>query len=152
MRKKLFLILCSISLVFLMFYNVIQNQKKPIALYKPGECIYHIGNTEDNYFKIVDVITVENKNYYVAEVLLFSLVYGLKAHKLMDMEYIDKGHYGYNHAERCVLAVRRDLVDKCLRDRHWKFTTLHSKCPTTKKEYEKMAESSKTDYVKKGKK
>jgi hypothetical protein len=152
MRKKLFLILCSIGLVFLIFYNVIQNQKKPIALYKPGECIYHIDNNVDNYFKIVDVITVENKNYYVAEVLLFSLVYGLKAHKLMDMEYIDKGHYRYNHAERCALAVRRDLVDKCLKDKHWKFTTLHSKCPATRKEYEKMAESSKADYVKKGKK
>lgn len=129
-----------VLLVGLIVYKVIEDKYKTKSYeyqYKVGECSWHISQSKNedgtykrNIFKIIDFIEIEDKPYYIADVLNWHYQFNHASHKLVSASYYDKYHPQYTHEQKCRQGMRKDLVEECVKDKNWDFNTGGMECPT----------------------
>jgi|VirMetMinimDraft_7_1064189.scaffolds.fasta_scaffold03771_7 hypothetical protein len=132
--------ICLGSVVALITLLVVTSQfeKKPYQYaYEPGECAWHIhgekkedGTYNRSIYKIIRTIELEGEQYYVADILNWHYDYDHFTPKLTSANYIDEYHPKYTHEEKCRNGIRKDLIEECVADKDWKFSTGGMECPT----------------------
>lgn len=120
--------------------------------YKIGECAWHIhqdknpdGTYKRNIFKILGTIEVEGKPYYITDIINWHYRFNHPAHKLAAADYYDDHHPKYTHEEQCRRGIRKDLVEKCIKDKNFEFTTGGMECPTREEYCKELKEETGED-------
>jgi hypothetical protein len=105
--------------------------------YKIGDCAWHIhqsknpdGSYKRNIFKIIGTIKLEGEPYYITDVINWHYQFNHFSPKLASATYYDKGHSKHTHNKKCKTAVRKDIIEDCIKNKNWEFTTGQMKCPT----------------------
>lgn len=105
--------------------------------YKVGECMWHRhqsknpdGTYKRNIFKIIDTIEIKGEPYYITNVLNWDYRFNHFTPKLNSATYMDLNHPKYTRSQICKRAIRKDLIEKCIKDKNWEFNAGGMECPT----------------------
>lgn len=157
-KESIRIVLGSVIGITILFFimSFFKEKKKYEYQYKPGECYWHInfvknpdGTDGRDFYKIIRTIEIEGQPYYITDVLNWHYRFDNFSPKLGSADYVDKYHPKYTHKEKCQNGIRKDLVEKCIQDKNWQFSTGGVKCPTREEFCKQFKEKTGEDCWKK---
>jgi len=109
--------------------------------YSINDCHWHVNVNNYKelgiYYRTTQYVNVKGEPYYIDEILNYTYDYDVTLYKLTSASYIDDYHESYTYEQKCRKGIRKDLIEKCIKEGNWKFTSASVKCPT-KEEYKKL--------------